>query len=234
MEAQTRQPLGSPMVGALESVWQAIRDRHPEVPAAVVIVGAGSAGRQGGLKLGHFASLRWRHETAELPEMFVAGEGLQRGSVDVLGTLLHEAAHGLSDARGVNDTSRAGRYHNRQFAAVARELGLDVTVDGTRGWSATEVCKDTAAAYSGVVAMLGETLKAHRRPEFLAASSGRRSSNNPLPFSCRCPRRIRVAPAVMAQGPIVCAVCDAEFAPSGGDVAEAHCLAGRSPSGGIS
>jgi hypothetical protein len=29
----------------------------------------------------------------------------------VLGTLLHEAAHGLAQARSIQDTSRQGRYH---------------------------------------------------------------------------------------------------------------------------
>jgi hypothetical protein len=58
--------------------------------------------------------------------VLVSGEGLQRGPVDVLGTLLHEAAHGLAYARKVSDTSRQGRYHNRRYATLAGELGLEV------------------------------------------------------------------------------------------------------------
>jgi hypothetical protein len=38
--------------------------------------------------------------------VLISGEGFQRGPVDVLGTLLHEAAHGLAYARQVQDTSR--------------------------------------------------------------------------------------------------------------------------------
>jgi hypothetical protein len=69
--------------------------------------------------------------------VLVSGEGLQRGPVAVLGTLLHEAAHGLACARCIQDTSRQGRYHNRRYATLARELGLDVAHMQPIGWSAT-------------------------------------------------------------------------------------------------
>ena len=47
------------MVAALEGAWAAIRARHPEVPAVVVVLGAGSIGTAGVLRLGHFAAMRW-------------------------------------------------------------------------------------------------------------------------------------------------------------------------------
>jgi hypothetical protein len=51
----------------------------------VLTLCSGSAGaRAGTLTLGHFAAARWqRGETEQLPEMFVAGEGLARGARDV-------------------------------------------------------------------------------------------------------------------------------------------------------
>jgi hypothetical protein len=48
------------VVRALERAWEAIRERHPQVPAAVVITGAGSGSRRGALRLGHFAASRWQ------------------------------------------------------------------------------------------------------------------------------------------------------------------------------
>ncbi len=217
MDGRPGRPLGSPMVGALESAWQAIRSRHPDVPDAVIVVGAGSAGRQSGLKLGHFAALRWCRDDVEIPEVFVAGEGLQREPTEVLGTLLHEAAHGIAEVRCVDDTSRGGRYHNRRYAALGRELGLHIAIDGPRGWSGTTVPPETATAYSEELANLGGSLEAYRRPEAAGvAAGGRASSNNPTACMCECPRRIRVAPAVLAEGPIVCSVCTAEFTPAGG------------------
>src|SRR5215210_8679490 len=88
------------LVAALESCWASIRDRHPQVPAVVLVVASGSpsTARQQ-MKWGHFARLRWQHGTTRLPEVLVSGEGLNRSPNDILITLLHEAAHGLADAR---------------------------------------------------------------------------------------------------------------------------------------
>ena len=56
----------------------------------------------------------------------ISGEGLRRTARDVLGVLLHEAAHALAAARGIKDTSRQGRYHNTQYKTLAEELGITV------------------------------------------------------------------------------------------------------------
>ena len=115
--AHTAGTAASRLVAALERTWTAIRDRHPEVPEVVLVVAAGSDPRGKRLTLGHFAAGRWQlaisadGQSAERAEVLVGGEGLRRGPVDVLGTLLHEAAHGLAHARGISDTSRQGRYH---------------------------------------------------------------------------------------------------------------------------
>ena len=95
-------PISAPMVAALESAWAAIRARHPEVPAVVLVLGAGSIGNAGGLRLGHFAAMRWADpdqmnatdedaadgadgepstgQPVRLPEVFIGGEGLVRGA----------------------------------------------------------------------------------------------------------------------------------------------------------
>ena len=59
----------------------------------------------------------------------ISGEGLRRTPDEVLGTLLHEAAHALAHARGIKDTSRQGRYHNKHFKTCAEQLGLAVEHD---------------------------------------------------------------------------------------------------------
>lgn len=205
----------SPLVDALERAWSAIRAQHPEVPAAVLVLGAGSVGvPAGALKLGHFAAGRWSVDTNELPEVFVGGEGLSRGAVDVLGTLLHEAAHGLAHARGVKDCSRQGRYHNRRYAALAQELGLEVQEAGSIGWSATTGPPALVEAYAGTLAQLGAALTLWRRSEQPAGGAGkdgRRKSNNGSACTCGCGRRIRVAASVLAAGPITCGVCGEDF-----------------------
>jgi hypothetical protein len=98
----------SRLVAALEHAWDAIRANHPEVPDAVLVVASGSDPRSRALTLGHFAAGRWRlANDTQRPEVLVSGEGLRRGPVDVLGTLLHEAAHGLAHARRISRVAPA-------------------------------------------------------------------------------------------------------------------------------
>jgi len=205
--------ISSPMVAALEQAWADIRTRHADVPAAVVVLAAGSIGAPAGtLRLGHFAATRWTRdgEQAErLAEVFVGGEGLARGPADVLGTLLHEAAHAIAHMRGVKDTSRQGRWHNARFKALAEEVGIEPAKDPRLGWSPTAIPQATADSYADTLTVLGRALRLHRTPE--ATRGGRKSSNNSIACVCDCGRRIRVAAAVLAAGPIICGLCDTEF-----------------------
>lgn len=197
------------LVAALETAWTAIRSRHPEVPAAVVVVGSGTSSRQA--KYGHYAAMRWQHGTDRLPEVLISGEGLQRPATEVLTTLLHEAAHGLADTRGIKDTSRQGRWHNQKFKTLADELGLDASKDPKLGWSPCTLRDSTADTYTAVLDQLTAALLAYRHPE-ITSSLGRKN-NNALACSCGCPRRIRVAKAVLELGPISCGLCDHDFEP---------------------
>jgi hypothetical protein len=223
------------LVAALGQAWTTIRARHAEVPPVIITIGAGSLGvHPGELKLGHFAASRWEHADGVLAELFIGGEGLKRGARAVLGTLLHEAAHGVADKRGIQDVSRGGRYHNGRFAALARELGLDVERAGNLGWSATTVPEGTATGYAAELAALGGVLTAWRRSEHTLTSRGggtgdgdgqdddgsgeapgrgRKSNNNGVAARCSCdpPRRIRVAASVLDAGPVLCGICDSEF-----------------------
>ena len=170
-----------------------------------------------------------------LGEVFVGGEGLARGPVGVLGTLLHEAAHALADVRGVKDTSRQGRWHNARFKALAEELGIEVTKDPKLGWSPTSVTDTARDDYVAVVEQLGSALRMQRAIDGLGFglptggsggdgqddedSDGEESGKRKTPPACvcGCGRRIRVAPTVLALGPIECGVCDQPFLPDIGD-----------------
>jgi hypothetical protein len=201
------------LVAALEHAWTAIRTRDPQVPEAVLVVASGSEGKR--LNWGHFAPHRWQVGGADRHEVLVGGEGLQRGPTEVLGTLLHEAAHGLAQARSVQDTSRQGRYHNRRYAALAHELGLAVTSVKPIGWSATTVPEPTAAAYAGQLEELQAALVLWRRQEHRIGSGTH--SRNLLAAACGCGRRIRVATATLAEAPILCAACAQPFQPADPD-----------------
>jgi hypothetical protein len=194
------------LLAALERTWQTIRRRHPDVPDAVLVIASGSAGT----RLGHFAPHRWQVAGADRHEVLVGGEGLQRGALDVLGTLLHEAAHGLAQARGIADTSRAGRYHNRRYATLARELGLDVSTVKPIGWSATTVPEQTLAGYAGPLEELQAALVLWRRQELHAGGT---RSRNLLVCTCPCGRKLRAAKATLAEAPILCGACAQPFEP---------------------
>ena len=66
----------------------------------------------------------------------ISGEGLARTPREVLGTLLHEAAHALADARGITDTSRQGRYHNKKYALLADRARPGRRRNPRFGWTA--------------------------------------------------------------------------------------------------
>ncbi len=195
------------LVAALEHAWQTIRHRHPDVPEAVLVVASGSEGKR--LNLGHFAPHRWQVQGSDHHEVLVGGEGLQRGPLEVLGTLLHEAAHGLAQARSVQDTSRQGRYHNRRYATLARELGLEVTSVKPIGWSATTVLAPTAAAYAGQLEELQTALVLWRRQEHRTGTRSR----NLLACTCPCGRKLRASRTTLQEAPIVCGACEEPFEP---------------------
>lgn len=198
------------LVSALEAAWNAVRTGHPDVPEAVLIIGSGTSTKQA--KWGHYGSLRWQHGESRLSEVLISGEGLKRPVTEVLTTLLHEAAHGMADTRGVKDTSRQGRWHNQKFAKLADELGLDAHKDDRIGWSVCTLRPATEQQYAGELEGLQKALSAYRHPE-MHLESGRTSSNNALACACTCPRRIRVAKAVLDEGAITCQICGDPFDP---------------------
>jgi hypothetical protein len=181
------------MIAVLEVAWAAIQSRHPQVPAVVIVLGAGS-GRGPGLTLGHFAAMRWNDpeqvgDGVRLPEVFVGGEGLSRGPADVLATLLHEAAHAVAHVRGIKDTSRQGRWHNARFKAIAEELGVEVTKDDRIGWSPTTLLASTRETYAAAIDELGRTLRLHRSIE--VGRPATKATPTP-PVVCGCGRAIRI------------------------------------------
>lgn len=203
-----------PLVTAIEATWTAIRDRHPDVPPVVVTLGSGTLGERGNMRLGHFAAGRWQVGEDAHAELFVGGEGLQRGAADVLATLLHEAAHGIASTRDIQDTSRQGRYHNRRFKTLAEEVGLTVTDDPKIGYSPSELTTTAADTYAAQLDQLGAALTAYRHPEPTSGRGKNKSSGNGIVALCACPdpRRVRVRSREMFElGPITCGLCGEPF-----------------------
>ena len=134
----------SRILKVLEDIWLEIRRWHPEIPSVAIIIASGTDGKQ--TRLGHHAPGRWNVAGEQRTEIMISGEGLRRSPGEVLGTLLHEAAHALAHARGIKDTSRQGRYHNKHFKTHAEELGLTVEHDDRNGWSTSTITSATHTA----------------------------------------------------------------------------------------
>jgi hypothetical protein len=209
---------GGALLAALERAWQAIGGHHPDLPPAHIVTGQGS-GQRGGLLLGHLAPDRWQPTSGGelVHELLIAGEGLARGPVDVFTTELHEAVHALALARAVADTSRDGRYHNKRYRDLARELGLQVERDPRTGWSETTLPAATRERYQDAIDALERAITLHRLREPTPDAAGR----NLAAAVCGCPRRIRVAPGTLREGEITCQVCRQPFTTPGPDAASA-------------
>jgi len=200
----------SRILGVLEDTWRAIQHHHGEVPPVVVIIASGTDGKQA--RWGHHAPQRWHVANQDRAEIMISGEGLRRGARSVLGTLLHEAAHVLSAARGVQDTSRQGRYHNKKFKTHAEELGITVQHDPKLGWSVTTVPDETAGRYAEQVSALDTAMKLWRHAENQATTTGRRNTNLTA-ATCPCGRTIRIAASNLEAAPVICGACGGTFQP---------------------
>jgi hypothetical protein len=208
----------TPLLAALEAAWQTVRDRHTDVPEVVLIVGTGSPARASArLTYGHFATSTWQHGNRRLPEVMVSGEGLSRTPNQVMSTLLHEAAHGIATTRGIKDTSRQGRWHNKRFAALAGELGLDIAYDRQIGWSPSTLRPDTATAYAAVIGTLGDAMRAYRRIDTPTAPN-RATTANTVTAECDCGRKLRIPAVLYTAGPILCGLCQHPFTDPDSDV----------------
>ena len=165
---------------------------------------------------GYHAPGRWHVNHEQRAEIMISGEGLNRPPADVLGTLLHEAAHALAAARGIKDTSRQGRYHNTRYKALAEELGLTAESHPVIGWSLTTVSGPTAEHYAGHLSALADAMVLWRTGEAPVPATERRNSNL-LAAICPCGRTIRAAASTLAEADILCTACGDPFMPKNTD-----------------
>lgn len=222
--AAPKPPVLSDVARRLEDVFAVIRRRHPELPHFVVVLATGAEGKKGVTHWGHFASRRWRTKAGEhneagetsgesLAEIKISAEGLNRPPVEVLETMLHEAAHALAETRGVKDTSRQGQYHNDKFAGLAREVGLTPpeTRHPVHGYAFTTPNADLETRYGSALKVLEAALTLYRAEP---GGGGEKAATKPkrVKVACGCDdRAFHIAPGVLAKGGITCDVCGSPF-----------------------
>lgn len=161
----------SKIVSLLEDAYKVLQDRTPDLPEVFFKLDHGRT--LNAQVWGHFSPNAWTADGAPRHEVMIASECLAAGAEQVLQTLIHEAVHALAEARGVKETSRQGRYHNKRFIALAEELGLTYDtprnyVDGKLvpderiGWSHVVMTQETTVRYMGVLDLLRKEITAYR------------------------------------------------------------------------
>jgi len=117
-----------PILNAINELWREIQHTHPGTPPVNIVLQADTRAH------GHFAPNRYEgaaHHELMLSTLSMVGEWNTNGGqvIKTVSTLLHEAAHAYAHAKGIQDTSRSGRYHNKRFANLAASFGCVVERD---------------------------------------------------------------------------------------------------------
>ena len=217
----------SPAVKAIETAYRAIRRRHPDVPAATIVV------KRDERAWGHTTVAKvWGPKgakSADRLEIMISGENLSRGAKAVVATLLHEAAHARNLANDVLDTDVNGR-HNRKFAESAELLGLTVKDAGRLGWTVTSLTPTQAKAWASVIATVERGL-AKAAAARHAAAKVNPTTGKPVPVpgisitgprtrtgnrnlaraTCGCGKVIRASLGVLADCRPTCQTCGEAF-----------------------
>lgn len=80
----------------------------------------------------------WSTGETQKREINIASGTLDRPLENIVASLLHEMCHMANDlVLNVQDTSRNGTYHNKQFKAMAESHGLTVTKSDKYGYAHT-------------------------------------------------------------------------------------------------
>ena len=207
----------SPIVHALERAYAAIRVINPDAQPAVITVYRHSSGDiRGYFHRSQFVSRQVERENEDprrWDEIQIDSTILQEPARQILRTLLHEACHSMAAHRGIQSTSRQGRYHNRNFAELAQEVGLTTVKEPGIGVVTPDVADVTAQRYATVLQDLEETLTLYQEPRVRGAT-GKRKKTRMLKAQCpACERIIRASQKTFDAGAIVCQPCATDFQP---------------------
>jgi hypothetical protein len=175
------------MADTLNETWQAIRHQEPDVPQAHVSIVHGSG------------SPHWREDQRAV---HVAETTVERGALEILHFLLHQAAHDLSP---VAYPGSEGRYHSEDYKRAAERLKLRVTYVEGIGWGRTDLTAEVKTIYRPQITKLDAARGAWEVPA--------RQATRRITVQCQCPRKLQVTRSVFAKGGITCDVCGQEFQP---------------------
>jgi hypothetical protein len=235
----------SPIVKALETAWRMIRRRYPDAPNVVIVVQRDRKawGHTTVHQVWHSrAAAQAKSGMADLYEVMISGENLDRGAVAVAATLIHEAAHARNLAQGIKDTDVNGR-HNLRFKDTAEAMGLTVGKYEGRGaylgWTDTSLDDDGQARWASMIKTIERGLaKAARARHAAMVTSGddqgagaggmggwplggaglppatkRGGRRNLIKAECQCGYSVRLSQTVLDLAKPQCQACGQPFDP---------------------
>jgi hypothetical protein len=200
-KATTKAEALSTITKALESAHELIK-AETGAPRATLLVTRDLKGRKG-----HFTpSTPWKageesfNEIAFNLEHFTTPE-------ELLSTLLHEVAHSLNHANGVQDCS-ANQYHNAKFKTQAEALGLKTIEIKGKGHAATELTEFGAKRWNKALKVLANAFDLVALGGEQAKKKGR--NTNLIKATCDCEQIIRASASVIKAG-VRCESCEGLF-----------------------
>lgn len=91
----------------------------------------------------------WKRKDEERYELNIAAESASGPIEEILDTMIHEMIHLYCQENDIQEVSRNGGYHNKQFKKLAEEKGLKVVNTGAKyGWNTTAVGNDYLIEYA--------------------------------------------------------------------------------------
>lgn len=192
---------------ALSTITKALEQAHEIIkaetgaPRATLLVTRDLKGRKG-----HFTpSTPWTNGEESFNEIAFNLEHFTTPE-ELLSTLLHEVAHSLNHANGIEDCS-SNQYHNAKFKAQAEALGLK-TEKTKKGYSATTLTDFGAKRWAKALKILAGAFDLVALGGAQAKPKGR--NTNLIKATCDCENVIRLSRTVLEIG-VTCNACEEIF-----------------------
>lgn len=214
-----------PILNAVNDLWREIQVNHPGTPNVNIVLQASEYSH------GHFAPGSWQgvaqHELM-LSTISLSMSTNSGAVIKTVSTLLHEAAHAFAHEKGIQDTSRGGRYHNSDFAQLATAFGCEVQKDKEVGHRTDGITSMARVRYDAQISALMAAVTTYRKSSLIdwgallgGMSGGHRGpvarkprktyGSETLTIMCECEgRKFRVARDLYQNSTIHCDLCDTD------------------------
>lgn len=190
----------STLTKALESAHDLIK-AETGAPRVTILVTRDLKGRKG-----HFTPFTpWRNGEETFSEIAFNLEHFTTPE-ELLSTLLHEVAHSLNHANGIEDCS-SNQYHNAKFKEQAEALGLK-TEKSKKGYAQTSLTEFGAKRWAKALRILANAFDLVALGAESAKPKGR--NTNLIKAMCECGNTLRLSRGLLESG-VTCNTCEEIF-----------------------